>query len=64
MLSVATRPHEVADFEPDEPGFLRALDKQHRVQVALRDDPLMQPDEFRVLSANGHQDLSARYALG
>jgi len=48
----------------DEPGFMRALEKQHRLQLVLRDDPLVQPDEFRVLSASGHQDLSSRYALG
>jgi ribonuclease G len=63
-LMVRVHPDVALYILEDEPGFLRALDKQHRVQVALRDDPLMQPDEFRVLSANGHQDLSARYALG
>ena len=47
-----------------EPGLLRAMEKQHRLQLVLRDDPLVQPDEFRVLSASGHQDLSSRYALG
>jgi ribonuclease G len=63
-LMVRVHPDVALYILEDEPGFLRALDKQHRVQVALRDDPLMQPDEFRVLSANGHQDLSAKYALG
>jgi ribonuclease G len=63
-LMVRVHPDVALYILEDEPGFLRALDRQHRVQVVLRDDPLMQPDEFRVLSANGHQDLSARYALG
>ncbi|MDB4950234.1 MAG: rne [Gemmatimonadetes bacterium] len=63
-LMVRVHPDVALYILEDEPGFLRALDKQHRIQVVLRDDPLMQPDQFRVLAANGHQDLSSRYALG
>jgi hypothetical protein len=38
------------------------MEKQFKVQVALRDDPLMNRDEFRVLSAGSGQDLTAKYA--
>jgi ribonuclease G len=48
----------------DEPGLLRRLEKDAKLQLTLRDDPLMQPDEFRLLSGSGHQDVTQRYALG
>ena len=34
------------------------------LELTLRDDPLMQPDEFRLLAGSGHQDVTQRYALG
>jgi ribonuclease G len=44
-----------------EPGFVKGLEKAHRLQVALRDDPLMRPDEVRLLAAPTQVDLTARY---
>jgi ribonuclease G len=62
-LMVRVHPEVALYILEDEPQFLRTLEKQLRVQVALRDDPLVQADAFRVLGA-AQQDLSARYALG
>ena len=45
----------------EEPGFLRGLEKQFRLQVGLRDDPLMRPDEVRLLVPQSQVDLTARY---
>ncbi len=48
----------------DEPGFLRRLEKETPLQLNLRDDPLMQQDEFRLLAGPGQQDVTQKYALG
>ena len=64
--SVVVRVHpEVALYVlEDEPGFLRRLEKDSRIQLNLRDDPLMQQDEFRILVGPAKQDATQRYALG
>jgi ribonuclease G len=45
----------------EEPGFLKGLEKQFRLQVGLRDDPLMRPDEVRLLVPQSQVDLTGRY---
>jgi ribonuclease G len=45
----------------EEPGFLKGLEKQFRLQVGLRDDPLMRPDEVRLLVPQSQVDLTAKY---
>jgi ribonuclease G len=64
--SILVRLHpEVALYViDDEPGLLKRLEKESRLQLNLRDDPLMQQDEFRLLAGAGHQDVTQRYALG
>jgi hypothetical protein len=34
------------------------------MKIALRDDPLTPQDEFKLVSAVTHQDVSAKYNLG
>jgi hypothetical protein len=48
----------------EESGFLRRLESQYRLQVNLRDDPLMPPDGFRILAGSGGQDVTRRYSAG
>ena len=48
----------------DEPAFLRTLEKNSRLQLNLRDDPLMLQDEFRILAGSGKQDVTQKFALG
>ena len=48
----------------DEPALTKRLEKEARLQLNLRDDPLMQQDEFRLLAGPGHQDVTQKYALG
>jgi ribonuclease G len=64
MLMVRVHPEIALYVLEDEPGLLRRLEKDAKLQLTLRDDPLMQPDEFRLLSGSGHQDVTQRYALG
>ncbi|CAN5677445.1 ribonuclease G [soil metagenome] len=48
----------------DEPGFLRRLEREGRLQMNLRDDPLMRQDEFRLLAGPARQDVTQKYTLG
>lgn len=63
-LLVRLHPDVALYLVENEPGFQKGLEKQLRLQVQLRDDPLLQHDEFRMLAAGSQQDLSAKYALG
>ncbi|HEX6367969.1 MAG TPA: Rne/Rng family ribonuclease [Longimicrobium sp.] len=63
---VTVRVHpEVALFVIEqEPKFLKDLEKSLKLTLALRDDPLLQQDEIRLIATNTQQDLSAKYNLG
>ncbi|HYJ80926.1 MAG TPA: Rne/Rng family ribonuclease [Longimicrobiaceae bacterium] len=64
--SIVVRVHpEVALYLiEEEPGFARSLDKGLGLKVVFRDDPLMAQDDFKLISAGSHQDLTARFSLG
>ena len=47
----------------EEPAFTRNVEKQLHVQVTLRDDPLMRPDEMRLIALPSQQDVTSRYAV-
>jgi ribonuclease G len=63
---VTVRVHpEVALFVIEqEPRFLKDLEKSLKLTLALRDDPLLQQDEIRLIATNTQQDLSGKYNLG
>ena len=63
---VTVRVHpEVALFVIEqEPRFLKELEKSLKLTLLLRDDPLLQPDEIRLVATNTQQDLSGKYNLG
>jgi ribonuclease G len=63
-LVVRIHPEVALYILEEEPNFLRRVEKETRLQIALRDDPLMQQDVFRLLSPSGSHDLTQRYALG
>ncbi len=47
-----------------EPGLLKRLEQETRVQVNLRDDPLMQQDRFRIVAAGGAgPDVTHHYTV-
>ena len=48
----------------EESGLLKRLEAANGLQLALRDDPLMQQDEFRLISGTTHQDLTQRFTAG
>ena len=46
-----------------EPNLLRSLEREHRVDIDIRDDPLMRADEFKILAGRADVDVTARYAV-
>jgi ribonuclease G len=63
-LVVRVHPDVALYIIDDEPGLLRRIEKDSKLQLNLRDDPLMRQDEFRLLAGSGHQDVTQKYALG
>jgi len=63
-LEVRVHPEVALFILEEESGFLRTLEKESRLPLYLRDDPLMLQDEFRLLSGSGRQDVTQRFALG
>ncbi len=63
-LTIRLHPEVALYILEQESAFLRRLEKDTRLQLNLRDDPLMQQDRFRLLAGAGHQDVTQRYALG
>jgi ribonuclease G len=64
LLTIRIHPEVALYVIEDEPGLLRRLEKEAKLQINLRDDPLMQQDQFRLLAGPGHQDVTQKYALG
>jgi ribonuclease G len=63
-IVVRVHPQVALYLLEDEPGFLRRLERESRLQLNLRDDPLMLRDEFRLLAGPAKQDVTQKYALG
>jgi ribonuclease G len=64
--SLVARVHpEVALYAlENERDFTKRLDRETKVRVTLRDDPLLQQDEYKIVSGSSSQDLTQKYALG
>ena len=63
-LEIRVHPEIAVFILEDEPAFLKMLEKDNRLRLNLRDDPLMLQDEFRLLAGPGKQDVTQRFALG
>jgi ribonuclease G len=59
---VRVHPEVALQVLEDEPDFIRRLGKKTQLDLALRDDPLMRQDEFRLLSGPAETDVTAKYA--
>ncbi|HEX2080507.1 MAG TPA: Rne/Rng family ribonuclease [Longimicrobium sp.] len=64
QITVRVHPEVALFVIEQEPQFLKGLEKTLKLTLLLRDDPLLQPDEIRLVATNTQQDLSARYNLG
>jgi ribonuclease G len=63
-ITIRVHPQVALYILEDEPDFLRRLEKGLRLEVDLRDDPLMRQDEFRLLAGPSDADVTNKYALG
>jgi ribonuclease G len=64
QLTVRVHPEVALFVIEQEPKFLKDLEKSLKLTLALRDDPLLQQDEIRLIATNTQQDLSGKYNLG
>jgi len=62
-LTVRVHPEVALYLLEQEPAFLHQLREEAGIALDIRDDPLMQVDEFRLLAAPSDQDVTGRYAV-
>jgi ribonuclease G len=63
-LQVRVHPEVALYVIEEERDFVRRVEKETKLKLTLRDDPLMRQDDYRILSAGTNQDLTQRYGLG
>ena len=61
-LVVRLHPEVALRVLEDEPDFLSRLGRKTRLDLGLRDDPLLRQDEFRLLAGPAETDVTAKYA--
>ncbi|HUF76513.1 MAG TPA: Rne/Rng family ribonuclease [Longimicrobiales bacterium] len=60
-IVVRVHPEVALRVIEEEPGLLDRLRKGTRMDLAMRDDPLMRLDEFRLLSGPAENDVTEKY---
>jgi ribonuclease G len=60
-IVVRVHPEVALQVMEEEPDFLRRLRGRMRLELDLRDDPLMRQDEFRLLSGPAETDVTEKY---
>jgi ribonuclease G len=61
-IVVRVHPEVALRVIEEEPGLLKRLRNGTRMELQLRDDPLMRLDEFRLLSGPAETDVTEKYA--
>jgi len=61
-IVVRVHPEVALRVIEEEPGLLKRLRGRTRLDLKLRDDPLMRLDEFRLLSGPAETDVTDKYA--
>ena len=62
LIVVRVHPEVALRVMEEEPGLLKRLRGSTRLQLALRDDPRMRVDEFRLLAGPAETDVTDKYA--
>ena len=62
-VTIRVHPQVALYILESEPDFMRRLEKALRLDVDLRDDPLMKQDEFRLMAGPADADVTNKYAL-
>lgn len=60
-IQIRVHPEVALHILESEPDFVKRLAKRTRLELALRDDPLMSEDEFRLLSGPAGTDVTSRF---
>ncbi len=60
-ILVRVHPQVALHVLEDEPDFLKRLRGRTRLDLDLRDDPLLREDEFRLLSGPAEEDVTTKY---
>jgi ribonuclease G len=63
-IVVRLHPEVALQILEQEADFLPGIQKRTRMNVQLRDDPLMRQDEYRVLAGPAETDVTERYVTG
>ncbi len=61
-IVVRVHPEVALRVIEEEPGLFDRLRKRTRLDLQMRDDPLMRLDEFRLLSGAAETDVTEKYA--
>ena len=61
-IVVRVHPEVALRVIENEPGLLKRLRARTRLELDMRDDPLMRLDEFRLLSGPAENDVTEKYA--
>jgi len=62
-LVIRLHPEVALHILEEEPNLLRRLESEYKVDIEVRDDPLMRADEFRILAGPADVDITSRYAV-
>ncbi len=62
-LVVRVHPEVALQVIEEEPDFLQRLGKRTRIELELRDDPLLREDEFHLLAGPSEADVTEKYVL-
>jgi ribonuclease G len=62
-LVIRMHPEVALHILEEEPTLLRRLESEFKVDIEVRDDPLMRADEFRILAGPADVDITSRYAV-
>jgi ribonuclease G len=62
-MTVRLHPEVALYLMEQEPGFLEELARAVRVDLELRDDPIIRIDEFRLVAQPAGRDVTERYAV-
>ena len=60
-IQIRVHPDVALHVLEEEPDFVRRLKGRMRIDLDMRDDPLLREDEFRLLSGPAEEDVTSRY---
>jgi ribonuclease G len=63
-VTIRVHPQVALYLLEEEPRLLKQLEQHLKLDLDVRDDPLMKQDEFRILAGPADSDVTTKYALG